>query len=573
VARGKTEPDLILENVRILNVYTEEIEWGSLVISKGKIVAINPEREWTGGEKFDGQGLYALPGLIDAHLHIEPTLLTPEALSSLTVPQGTTVLFADFMEIANVAGRKGIEALLAGCSDLPCRIYMQVPSRVPTAPGLETTGGQLGAEEVEQLLKDDRAISLGELDPAKILNASPEHLEKIGHARRQGKIINGHAIGLDWNDLNTYAAAGIGDDHECVEFDELKNRLRLGMTVMIREGSTERNLEELIKGVIREGIRAEHLIFCTDDKHPHEIKEEGHINYNVNRAIALGMDPVKAIKMATLNSARHFRLDHSLGSLAPGRYADIILVENLEKIDPVFVFCGGELVVGKGEMLKKNPINHYPHFLYNSVKIPPDLGPYSFKIPAENCSGRVRVIDIYPDQIINKEGEARLTVVEGYLKPDPAEDVLTLAVVERYGKQGNVGLGFVRGFGLKQGALAISVAHDHHNVVVVGGNEEDMDMAVKEVGRMGGGMAAVADAAILQTLPLPLGGLMSDRPAPEVLEGIRQMNETAKSMGCFLPAPFMTLSFISLPTVPQLGITDLGLIEVKTQKIISPVLD
>ncbi len=573
VASNQEPADLFIHNLQIVDVFTETVFPGSLVIKNGKIVAINPSWQVTAKEVFDGAGRYAVPGFMDAHIHIEPTLLSPEALASVIVPWGTTTLFADPMEIANVAGIAGVEALLSNAENLPYRIYIEVPSRVPTAPGLETTGGVLGVQEVNELLANNIAASLGELDPSKILTIREEYLAKIVSARAKGKVANGHAIGLNWDQLNVYAAAGLSDDHESVEFKELFERLRLGIKALIREGSTERNVEALVKGVIEHKLPTDNLIFCTDDKHVNDIVREGHISYNIQKAIQLGLDPIKAIKMATLNTAQHFRLDHELGAITPGRVADIVLLDNLTEIKPACVFKQGELVARDGKLTREMSMAQYPEFLNATVQLSAKLSAASFALESSGKRCKVKVINLYPDQIINYATEEWLSVANGEVQVDTEQDILKLAVVERYGKNGRVGIGFVRGFTLKAGALASSVSHDHHNIVIVGTNNEDMYLAAQEIAKQQGGLVAVQAGKVLGVLPLPIAGLMSPLPAEEVMAQIDQLNEQAVSLGCNLPAPLMTLSFISLPTVPELGLTDYGLIDVLKHQMIDTVLE
>ncbi|MEG6523884.1 adenine deaminase [Desulfotomaculum sp. 1211_IL3151] len=573
VASGQEPADLYIKNLQILDVYTETIFPGSLVIKNGKIAAVNPSWEVEAKEVFDGAGRFAVPGFMDAHIHIEPTLLSPEALASVIVPWGTTTLFADPMEIANVAGLAGVEALLNNIENLPYRIYIEVPSRVPTAPGLETTGGVLGVKEVDELLQSSISASLGELDPSKVLTIKEEYLSKIISAREKGKVANGHAIGLNWDQLNVYAAAGLSDDHESVVFQELFERLRLGIKALIREGSTERNVEALVKGVLAQNLPTENLIFCTDDKHVNDIVREGHISFNIQKAIALGLEPIKAIKMATINAAKHFRLDHLLGALTPGKIADIVLLDNLVEIKPAFVFKDGRLVARAGKLTHEPKIGQYPEFLNSTVKLSEALSPASFSLRASGQRCKVNVINLYPDQIINFASQEGLGVSEGEVQVDTQEDILKLAVVERYGQGGGVGIGFVRGFKLKEGALASSVSHDHHNIVIVGTNNEDMYLAAQEIARHQGGLVAVAKGKVLGVLPLPIGGLMSPLPAEQVMVQIDQLNKKAEDLGCDLPAPFMTLSFISLPTVPELGLTDCGLINVLEHRMIPTMVE
>ena len=570
-ASSKIDADMYITNLRILDVYTETVYPGAMAIKNGKIVAINPNWTVQAEQVFDGRGMFAVPGFMDAHVHIETTLLTPEALASVIVPWGTTTMFVDAMEIANVLGIKGLRALLRNTADLPFRTFMEVPSRVPTAPGLETTGGVLGVEEVDELLDDETAVSLGELDPSKVLEVKEEYLKKILAAKRRNKICNGHAIGLDWDQLNVYATAGLSDDHESVEYEELFERLRLGLRALIREGSTERNVDKLIAGVIKNHLPTEDLLFCTDDKHVNDIAGEGHISYNIQRAIDLGMDPVKAIKIATINTARHFRIDHLLGALSPGRFADVVLLKDLNRIRPEYVFKAGAPVAAGGK-LKREISGAYPDFLKSTVTLSPDFRPRDFTVPAQGNKAKVKVINLYPDQIINFATEEWLEVCDGAIQVNVDDDVLKLSVVERYGKNGQVGSAFVRGFKLRSGALASSVAHDHHNIVIVGTNDPDMYLAANELEKCQGGFVAVANGVVKGILPLPIGGLMSTDPANKVMKEIDALNRIVGGMGSSLPAPFMSLSFVSLPTVPELGLTDHGLISVKAHRIIPVVV-
>ncbi len=573
VALGEETADLHITNLQILDVFTDTVYPGEMVIKNGRIVAINPSWEVKAKNVFDAGGRYAVPSFMDAHIHIEPTLLTPQALASVIVPWGTTVLFVDAMEIANVAGIKGLEALLSHIAELPYRIYLEVPSRVPTAPGLETTGGILGVEEVEELLRLDISASLGELDPSKILGVREEYLAKVLSARANGKVANGHAIGLTWDKLNVYATAGLSDDHESVVYEELFERLRLGIKAFIREGSTERNVEALVKGVIKHNLPTENLIFCTDDKHVTDISTEGHISYNIQKSIDLGLDPIKAIKMATINTAKHFRLDHLVGALTPGRYADFVLLDDLKTINPVYVFKDGQVVAQEGKLTQEIALTKFPDFLNITVKLSSDFKPSDFVVSASGDSAKVNVINLYPDQIINYGTQEWLKISANQVQVNLEQDILKLAVVERYGQNGQVGVGFVRGFKLKSGALASSVSHDHHNIVLVGTNDNDMYLAAQEIAKYQGGFVAVQDGQVLGVLPLPIGGLMSPLPADEVMDQLLQINEVARTLGCDLPAPFMTLSFISLPTVPELGLTDHGLIDVLEHRVIKTVME
>ena len=563
--------DMLLSNVRIVNVYTGEIEPGAIGVRNGRIVTLQAGLE--ADQHFDCGGRYALPGLIDSHVHIDSTLLTPRRLADLILPAGTTTMLVDPMEISNVAGLAGMQLMVDMTSDLPYHVWIEVSSRVPTAPGLETTGGSLELEDVSRILGWEIACSLGELDPSKVLGLKDEYLQKVAAAHALGKIANGHAAGLAQDELTAYACGGLADDHECVTYEDALARLRLGLAVLVREGSTERNLDAILKGMLENHMDTRHLMFCTDDKHPDDIRREGHINYMVNRAIELGCSPVEAVQMATINAAIHFRLQHEIGSLTPGCWADILLVDDIRRIQPVDVLVRGKWVVHDGKMSIRPAAIDLPDWAAHTVRVTRGLQAQDFVLKGAGTAARARVIGLYPDQIINRAEAAQLEVVQGAVTADTAQDVLKLAVVERYGKNGRIGITFVRGFGLKEGALASSVSHDHHNIVVVGTNDDDMALCVRQVEAMQGGLAAVAGGKVLATLPLPVAGLMSDMPVEDVIGALGQLTRAAQRQGCILPSPFMTLSFISLPTVPELGLTDYGLVDVHKHEVISPFIE
>ncbi len=567
-ALGQEPLDLLIDNVQVVNVYTSTVEPGALGIKAGRIVTT----EATGLEAqqvFAGNGQYALPGFIDTHVHIDSTLVIPENLSELIVPHGTTAMLADPMEVANVAGLAGVKALLNSMTQLPYHLFIEVSSRVPTAPGLETTGGELGLAEVQEILSWPECVSLGELDPSKVLGRRDEYLAKVEAAQKLGKICNGHAAGLTGRELVAYACGGLTDDHECVDYEDALARLRLGLSVAIREGSTERNLEPIIRGGVQAGLDTRHLMFCTDDKHPDDLLKEGHIDFMVNRAIALGIPPIQAIQMASSNAAQHFRIDHLLGSLTPGRWADLILADDLQCIVPNDVFVRGQQVAHAGQLCVSPPPAIYPEWIRHTVKVSRGKAAADFTLPAAGPTAEMWVIELYPDQIINEIGTATLPVVAGNVVADPTQDVLKLAVVERYGQNGGIGQTFVRGIGLQNGALASSVAHDHHNIIVAGTNEADMAACVQAIEAMQGGFAIAANGEVLGQLPLPIAGLLSDQPVAEIISELEKLTEISHGLGGKLPAPFMTISFISLPTVPELGLTDKGLLNVRQHALMS----
>lgn len=567
--------DLKLEHVKLVNVFSGEVYPTNIYIKNKRIVSIDPDAVLEAERVLDCKGQYALPGLIDAHMHFESTMLSPEALASVVVPQGTTTLCADLMEIANVAGEQGLRAMLQSMNRLPYRMLIEVSSRVPTAPGLETTGAVLGAKEVADIMDWEESVSLGELDPSKILFVKDEYLHKIADTLSRRKLVNGHAIGRLGQELNVYASSGISDDHECVNANEMLERLKVGMKVFIREGSSERNVDELVKGIVDNRLDTSNIMFCTDDKHAREIQVEGHINYNVSRAVELGLDPMEAIQMATVNAAKHFRIEDEIGSITPGRLADLLLVEDWRIVKPTMVIFEGKVVAADGELLEECRVSDYPEWIKNTVILKNEITSDSFRAASKITDGttNIHVIDMIPRQIINHHIIKEMKVKNGSVLSDAEQDILKLAVVERYGKNGNVGVGFVRGFQLKKGALAYSMSHDHHNIVVVGTNDEDMAVAVNEVARLNGGLAVACDGGILNSMELPIGGLMSEKTAEEVMAQLDILNADAKKMGCEMEAPFMSLSFISLPTVPDLGLTDKGLVDVLEHKLIELELE
>ncbi len=567
-ALGKAPLDLRIDHVMVLNVYTGSVKPGSIGIIDGRIVSPYAG-DYHAKETLDGEGMFALPGFIDTHVHLDSTLVVPEHLSQLLLPRGTTVMLADPMEIANVAGLAGFKALLHSMDKLDYHIFLEVSSRVPTAPGLETTGGELNLKEVSEILTWPEAVSLGELDPSKILEMRDEYLLKVEAALRLGKICNGHAVGRLGKELVAYACGGLADDHECVDYQEAQSRLELGMSVLIREGSTERNLDLILKGVVRDGTYSHHLMFCTDDKHPDEILEEGHIDFMVNRAIELGLTPLQAIQMATINAAQHFRIEHLVGSLSPGRWADILLTRDIQQIKPQQVFFKGKKVVEAGQYIGSPPKPDYPGWLMETVKLKSGKIAADFILKHDQEKAAVWVIDLVPDQIINSKTRAELEVIDGCVIPDPSRDILKLAVVERHGKNGNIGVTFVKGFGLKSGALASSIAHDHHNIIVAGTNDRDMALCAETIEDLQGGFVIVSEGKVLGKLALPIGGLLSEEPVEVIIAGLREINRVYHQLGGSLTAPFMTLSFIGLPTVPDLGLTDLGLVDVLNHKLIS----
>ncbi len=571
-ALGKEEADLILRNCMLVNLFTDRVEKVNVYIKDRYIASVTPA-SFSGKNVIECSDYYALPGFIDGHIHVDSTLLTLSQLAKVILPCGTTTLMVDPMEIGNVCGIRGVKEFLKEAETLPLKAFVQICSQVPTAPGLETSGAFIGEEEIREMLEMDRVSALGELDIFKLLPFKREYLLKLLYAERKNKIRVGHAAGLSGRMLEAYAAGGMNDDHECVTKDEAMERLRLGMEIMIRDGSSERNLEELITMITEEKLDTRFLFFCTDDKHFNDMIREGHIDYHVRKAISLGVKPIDAIKMGSYNCARHFRLDHQVGSISPTRIADIVLTRSLQEIRAEMVIADGKIVAREGKMIADLPVYNWPEWALDTVHIGTDIRPEKLQLHASGSRAKVRVIEIVKNQIINKASEAVLPVINGTVLPDLKQDVLKFICVERHQASGEIGIAFVKGFGLKKGAIAGSVAHDHHNIVAVGTDDADLLLAVHTIQKLHGGLTVVEGGKVLEELPLEIGGLMSHWSIERMNEAVTSLNCQVEKLGSDISSPFMTLSFISLPTVPEYGLTNKGLIDVRNHTLISPFIE
>ena len=567
IARGLEKADLVLKDARIVNVFTEEIIRGDIAIQDGIIAGIG---SFHGKEERDLAGRYVCPGFIDSHLHLESTLVTPAELVTAASRHGTTTFIVDPHESANVSGLAGIDYILDQTEDVKANVYVMMPSCVP-ATAIDDNGCTLTAEDMAPYLHNSRILGLGEvMDSISVVQGEKSMHDKL--ELFEGRIRDGHAPFLEEGDLQAYAMAGIATDHECSFFDYAMRERRNGLTILVREGSAARNLEALVGGLVQRHMNGDGFCFCTDDKHIEDIQREGHIDHNVRKAIRLGMNPISAIKMATINAAKHFRLEDKIGSVAPGRFADILLIDDLTTMKPKLVLKSGRIVADENGA-RPVPEKAYPEKLFDTVHIGADFSAEKFIIHSEGKRAKCRVIDLIKDQIINKEIFEWMDVKEGQIAADVDRDILKLAVVERYGKNGRVSTALVHGFGLKQGALAASVSHDHHNIVVVGTNDRDMAVCVEKLQELHGGFVSAVEGQVVDALALPLGGLMSTLPAKTVMKRMDEMNGAVEKMGCPMKAPFMSLSFISLPTVPELGLTDFGLIDVLGHQIIDMIVE
>lgn len=550
-ARGDRKADLLLKGGRLVNVLSGRIESVDIAVSGGRIAGFG---EYAAHAVVPLDGRYVAPGFIDAHLHIESAMASVTEFARAVVPLGTTTVVADPHEIANVLGVEGIRYMLASAENQPLNVYYTLPSCVP-ATAMETAGAALGVRELAPLMEEARVLALAEvMNFPGVVAGAPDILEKIALAHRLGKRVDGHAPGLSGKPLAAYAAAGITSDHECTAPGEAEEKLALGIHIMVREGTGARNLEALLP-VITEKNR-DRMMWCTDDRHPHDILTEGHVDYILRKAIALGLDPVSAIRMATLHPARYFGL-RDAGALAPGRRADMVVFSDLAAPRAEAVYVGGRLMAENGRMMPeipRPPSGGVPP----SMHVAPDA--LDFAVPAKGR--QIRVIEVIPDQVMTGRSVMDAAVRDGLAVADPSRDLLKIAVVERYTGKGGTGVGFVRGFGLTRGALASSVAHDSHNIVVVGTDDAEMTEAVTAVIRMGGGLCATRGRAVQAALPLPIAGLMSPEPMDAIQGRLDALTAAAREMGATLRDPFMTLSFLALPVIPELKLTDKGLVDV-----------
>ncbi|MBN2076747.1 MAG: adenine deaminase [Dehalococcoidales bacterium] len=557
VARGDTPADLLLKNARIVNVFTGEIEKGNTAIAEGMIAGIGDYQ--SANEIIDLNDRFLAPGFIDGHVHLESSMLSPSQYTRAVVPRGTSAIVTDLHEIANVSGIEGIKYVVDSIRPLPMDIFLMAPSCVP-ATHLETSGANLDAETLRQVTAWDEYTGIGEvMNYPGVIGADPTVLDKITISG--GKATDGHAPGVSGKALNAYIAAGIYSDHESVTLEEAREKLRLGMVVMIREGSSEKNLEALLPLVNDNTYKR--CIFVVDDRNCVDLLEDGDIDAVIRKAISLGLDPVRAVQMATINTAEYFRLVGH-GAIAPGYHANLVVLDDLDSVTISDVFFQGKKVASDGKPLFED-VSTGEYTLTSTMHIKP----YSVDSFRMKASGETfPVIEIVPGQIITNHKTARIKAENGYVVPDTENDILKAAVVERHHATGNIGIGLVKGFGIRKGALASSVAHDSHNIVVVGTSDEDIFTAVKEIERLGGGLAAVADGKVLESLPLPIAGLLSDQPLETVVDKMSNVEKAALSLGTGLSSPFSTLSFIALPVIPELRLTDMGLVDVLEFKIL-----
>ncbi len=564
-ASGREPADLVVKNCRIVNVFTKQIMNGDIAVTEGHFAGIGAYR---GAVEKDGKGSYAVPGLIDAHVHIESSLASPQQFAAAVIPRGTVSVIADPHEIVNVCGERGITYMAEAASCTPLRVHIMLPSCVPSTT-YETAAADFNHTEMASLIREERIRGLGEMMAYRqVIDGDQEVLEKILLARRFGKPVDGHCPGISGQELSAYVAAGILTDHECSDAEELLERIDRGMYGMLRQGSAAKDLLKLLPAV-NEG-NAHRCLFCSDDRHPQDILATGHIDNHLRLAVSNGIDPVTAICMATFNAAQCYCL-RDQGAIAPGYHADFLLCDDLQTFDFREVYIGGKLVAKDSRLIKPIPVGAYgavSHTVHADPVEPKQLG---LPLP----SGRARVISLQPGSLIT--GSVIRDVLcdaGGWFASKNNPGLCKLAVIERHRRTGNIGIGLVERYSVTEGAIALSIAHDSHNIIVLGDRDEFMVQAVNQVIADGGGIALVSRGKVAAKLPLPIAGLMSDLPIQQICARIGQLEEIAHRELRVDPEfdPIMSLSFLALPVIPELRLTDRGLFDVNARQFVDVAL-
>ncbi|WP_353094650.1 adenine deaminase [Tissierella praeacuta] len=551
-AKGIEDSQLVLKNANIINVFTGEIIEGDVAIDSGRIVGIG---EYHGEKEIDLKGKYLSPGFIDSHVHIESSMSSPSQFARVILSRGVTTIIADPHEIANVKGIEGIRYIIDDSKNTPLDVCIMLPSCVP-ATDFENSGSILQAEDLKELLNEETVIGLGEMmNYPGVISANENVLDKL--ALFKNKIVDGHGPMIKDNDLNAYVAAGIKTEHECSTIEEVMNRIRLGMYVLVREGSAAKDLRNIIKAVNKDNLRR--FLFCTDDRHPEDLIYEGSIDFNIKLAISLGINPIDAIRMATLNPSECYGL-RGKGAIAPGYIADLVVIDNLNDFNILKVFKNGNLV-SENNMVLFDSKFYLPESMTKSVKIK-DVNTEDIQIPMK--TNKANIISVMDDSLVTERTIKEVDIDNGYFKFSN-DDILKIIVVERHFATGNIGVGLIENFKLKNGAIGSTIGHDSHNMIVIGDNDKDILAAIKELEKIGGGLTIVSNEEVLKSLPLEIGGIMTSKPIEEtnfILKEMIDLSYNRLNVNKNID-PFMTLAFMALPVIPKLKLTDMGLFDVE----------
>ena len=567
VAQGAVPAELVIRDTTLVNVCTGELQpHTDVACAMGRIAYVGPSAGHCIGPDTvvtEAQGAFLSPGLLDGHIHIESSMMTPRNFAKAVLPRGTVGVYYDPHEICNVLGPDGVRFMMDDAAATPLKAMLTMPSCVPAVPGFEDTGGAVGAEEVRCSMEDSRTVALGEMmnDPGVLSGAEGPHAI-LAETLKAGRTITGHYTMPDLDrGLNAYIASGVRSCHESTRPEEALAKMRLGMYAMLREGSGWRDLHEVARAVTEHTVDRRFALLVTDDAHPHTLRAEGHIDRLLRRAVAEGIAPVSALQMVTINCAQCFQMDHDLGSVTPGKCADLVLFADLKEFRAQKVFVDGILTAEDGRLTVSIPDAPCPAFVCSTVHLDP-VRPEEFALPAPSQElQRVRAIGVIPGKAVTQEHFAVLTPKNGLLEADPVQDILKAVVLERHKNTGTRGFGFVHGFGITGGAMASTVAHDAHNLLVLGSNDEDMALAANTLISSQGGMCVVRDGRVLGHVPLPIAGLMGEGSPEEMAALADQLGQAWAEIGCTLPSPFMTMALIPLACIPELRLTNRGLVD------------
>ncbi len=568
VAGGRQPADTVIRGGKVVNVCTAEIMEGlDIAIAEGRIVLVGDASHCIGENTkvIDAKGQYVAPGFLDGHIHIESSMLSVSEYAKAVIPHGTTGIYPDPHEICNVLGVQGVKCMIEESKLVPLKCMFVMPSCVPAVPGFEDTGSFVGPEAVAEAMQWDEMAGLGEMMNFPGILYGGDHAQDIvGETLKADKIVTGHySLPETGSGLNAYIASGIRCCHESTRAEDALEKMRRGMYAQFREGSAWHDLQEVAKAITEHKVDTRYACMVSDDTHPHTLIEKGHLDHILRRAVEEKIDPVTAIQMVTINAAQCFQMDHELGSIAPGKCADIVFLESLKNMKVTCVLIDGDVVAEDGKLLVDVAPYQYPDWATNSMHVRDKITAETFAVEAPEGKSEVtvRAIEVIPAKVPDREVHVKLTVKDGKLESDTAQDVLKTFVFERHHETGTVGKGFVKGFGINKGAMASTVAHDAHNLLVIGTNDEDMALAANTLIECGGGMAAVCDGKVLGCVPLPIAGLMNAKPVEEMSEIVSNLEKAWVQIGCDMPSPFMTMALIPLACLPELRLTNRGLVD------------
>lgn len=580
VAQGKKEATLLLKNCKLVNVYSAETYETDIAIYEDKIASITAGAVTKALEVIDCKGCYAIPGFIDPHMHVDTTMLWPNELARVLLPLGTTTVFVDMVNIAHNGGEAAIKALMEAFEGLPLRAYFSAPSYCPLDPELETAAAEIDSADIAQMLQWDNVVSIGETVSSKILNLEPDFLARLDLCRTQGKIVSGHGGDLPRGhepSLDAYVASGVRDDHCICHVDNILSRLRRGVSMFLVEAPGREQVQDFFEYILAHEIPTQKMSLCIDNITIMDIVGAygGYLDKPFKIGLKCGIPPVDMIRMGTLNTATHYKIDSQLGSLTPGRFADIVLLRELDEFPPEMVIAGGKVVARQGKLVVETarPIIS-PDYLH-SIHLPDNFSSDRFTVPApaKKQSVKARVIKVRDGEAFNECHIEELKVEKGDVQPDVERDILKIAIIERYGRRGSLTTGFAQGFHLQQGAIATSYSVPSNNIVVVGTNKNDMAFAVKHIAKIQGGFVVVNDGKVLAEVGLQIGGIMSADPYEDLLVALEKANAAARTLGCPMKHPFFSMAQTVLLSLPDMGLTDRGLVDVSTGKIIDVLVE